>query len=487
MMRSQNNPLPVIVVAEEGQEQKVIQAFRLGAVDSIQWPAHEPEVINVVERCLEQIHIKREREALSDNLHRVNETLKQRVDDLVAVYNMGRSVTSITDLTLLFNTILENGLKVSHADIGWMLVLDEPSHRFVLEAYSNLPESFSAYLHKPWDDGISSIVAQSGKPYNAMGETLVDRKIGFLGKSVLIVPIKVRGQIRGVIVTMRKKAEAFTRNEQALLEALTDYASIALVNAFLLDSVKERAKRWEKSATFSELAEKVTNSRLQTTRTDVSEAVKELKQIFQELAAVSNPQWTEEQLKAINEMQYEIKVLEGVATSLNAPCQGQQVGMQNRFKVNVALNTLKAKLQPFFEQCAITLDVQLLLEDVEISGYPCLFEIAVEGLSGIALRLCRTDGKVQVTANEEGGKIFIFFDSDTGERSVDEIKKAWEEPEGELPFQQRCFSGLSSDLQLMKSIAPAMNAILMVEQAPSGGTRLTLRLPMEKNQIKHGH
>jgi len=174
---------------------------------------------------------------------------------------------------------------------------------------------------------------------------------------------------------------------------------------------------------FSELAEKVTNSRLQTTRTDVSEAVKELKQIFQELAAVSNPQWTEEQLKAINEMQYEIKVLEGVATSLNAPCQGQQVGMQNRFKVNVALNTLKAKLQPFFEQCAITLDVQLLLEDVEISGYPCLFEIAVEGLSGIALRLCRTDGKVQVTANEEGGKIFIFFDSDTGERSVDEIKK----------------------------------------------------------------
>jgi len=250
MMRSQNNPLPVIVVAEEGQEQKVIQAFRLGAVDSIQWPAHEPEVINVVERCLEQIHIKREREALSDNLHRVNETLKQRVDDLVAVYNMGRSVTSITDLTLLFNTILENGLKVSHADIGWMLVLDEPSHRFVLEAYSNLPESFSAYLHKPWDDGISSIVAQSGKPYNAMGETLVDRKIGFLGKSVLIVPIKVRGQIRGVIVTMRKKAEAFTRNEQALLEALTDYASIALVNAFLLDSVKERAKRWEKSATF---------------------------------------------------------------------------------------------------------------------------------------------------------------------------------------------------------------------------------------------
>jgi len=52
-LASQGIRAPVIVVAEKGQEQSVIQAFRLGAVDALFWPARDAEVVRVVERALE--------------------------------------------------------------------------------------------------------------------------------------------------------------------------------------------------------------------------------------------------------------------------------------------------------------------------------------------------------------------------------------------------------------------------------------------------
>ena len=40
---------PVLVIAGKGQEQDIIQAFRLGAADYLMWPAREAEVLSAVE------------------------------------------------------------------------------------------------------------------------------------------------------------------------------------------------------------------------------------------------------------------------------------------------------------------------------------------------------------------------------------------------------------------------------------------------------
>ena len=54
-LSSQGSTAPLIVIAGKGQEQDVIQAFRLCANDVLLWPAREAEVVSAVERVLTQV------------------------------------------------------------------------------------------------------------------------------------------------------------------------------------------------------------------------------------------------------------------------------------------------------------------------------------------------------------------------------------------------------------------------------------------------
>ena len=55
---------PVLVIASKGQEQDIIQAFRLGAADYVLWPARDAEVLSAVERVLSRVHETRDRQRL---------------------------------------------------------------------------------------------------------------------------------------------------------------------------------------------------------------------------------------------------------------------------------------------------------------------------------------------------------------------------------------------------------------------------------------
>ncbi len=66
---------PLVVVAEKGQEQSVIQAFRLGAADAIFWPARDAEVVRVVERALQQTRETRARQRLGQQLEATRQEL----------------------------------------------------------------------------------------------------------------------------------------------------------------------------------------------------------------------------------------------------------------------------------------------------------------------------------------------------------------------------------------------------------------------------
>ncbi|TLN19854.1 response regulator, partial [bacterium] len=121
-LASQGLAIPVILLASKGQEVDIIQTFRLGAADYLPWPAREPEVINVVERVLKQVHDQRERERLSRQLHNTNQELQQRVRELTAIFSVGKAVTSVTDQSQVFEKILEGATHVTQAELGWFML-----------------------------------------------------------------------------------------------------------------------------------------------------------------------------------------------------------------------------------------------------------------------------------------------------------------------------------------------------------------------------
>jgi DNA-binding response OmpR family regulator len=291
-LRSQGVMMPVLVTGKEGQEADALQAFRLGAHDFLAKPLREAEALAAVERALGEVRLRRERQQLAEQLAESNRQLESRVRELSTLYAVGKAVISTTDLRELLSKIIEGSLYVAEADIGWILLQDESDGQLILRAQRNLPTGFARKLEQTWDDGMSSLVVLSGEPLRMHGEGLKRFEFSKHSEAVLLTPIKVGGQSLGVVSVARRKLQPFSDREQALLEALSDYAAIALVNARLLEALEAKAKRLQQALEEGQADERPW-------RVEIMRHLAGLRNKLAEVAALTGETRTREDLQAV--------------------------------------------------------------------------------------------------------------------------------------------------------------------------------------------
>ncbi len=263
-LAAQSVSSPLVVVAEKGEEQSVIQAFRLGAVDALFWPARDAEVVRVVERALQQTREARARQKLGQQLESTHQELERKLRELNIMLAIGKAVISIKDQRQLFDRILEGALQVAEADMSWLMLRDDKSKSFLLTAQRNLPAGWAKKLNQPLDDGISALVALSGEALTIHGLPLEKFKVAALGKSAAVLPIKVQNEVIGILVVVRKSEREIDKNTRILLEAAADFASISLVHAQLFRAIDEtagaaRSNEKNRNAMFESLRESIRN------------------------------------------------------------------------------------------------------------------------------------------------------------------------------------------------------------------------------------
>ncbi len=211
-------------------------------MDVILWPARDAEVVQVVERALQQTHETRVRLQLDRQLEAINQELQRKVHELTTILSIGKAVTSTTDPRRLFKLIVEGAMQVAESETSWLMIRDENTRAFLLTAHRNLPESWAKKINQPLDDGISSLVAVSAETLSIHGGPLEKFKVASLGRSAAVVPIKVQSEVIGLLIVVRKADREIDKVAQSLLEAVADYASISLVNARLFRVVEQNAE-----------------------------------------------------------------------------------------------------------------------------------------------------------------------------------------------------------------------------------------------------
>jgi DNA-binding response OmpR family regulator len=266
-LTSQGVNTPLMVIANKGQEHDIIQAFRLGAVDYISWPSRDAEVLSAVEHVLRRVQEGRDRQRLGKQVTEINHELQRTVRELTAIMNIGKAVISITDQRILFQKIVDGAGQVTEANMAWLLVRDQETRAFLLTAQRGLPDVWAKKTNMPLDDGVSALVALSGETLAMAGEPLQKFRIANLGKSVCVVPIKVQSEVIGLLLVVRKEARPFNKSEQTLLEAVSDYASISLVNARLFRILNDTVQT-------ARAGEKRQNTILEAVRSSVNEELK---------------------------------------------------------------------------------------------------------------------------------------------------------------------------------------------------------------------
>lgn len=207
-------------------------------MDALFWPARDAEVVRVVERALQQTRAARTQQKLDRQLEAAQRELERRVRDLSTVLGFSKAVVSMTDTRQFFGRLLDGALKIAEADMAWFAVRDDQSQGFLLNAYRNLPAGWAKKLNQPLDDGLSSLVSQSGRSLTIHGAPLAQFRIAVLGKSAAVLPVRVHEQVIGILVVVRRADREFDRNTAAALEALADFAGISLVYDRLFKAVE---------------------------------------------------------------------------------------------------------------------------------------------------------------------------------------------------------------------------------------------------------
>ena len=367
-LNSQGISTPVIVISQKGTEGDIIQAFRLGATDYLLWPVREAEVVSAVERVLTQVRERRERDHLARQLQQTNQELQFRLRELTTIFAVGKAVTSITDQRTLFDKIVEGSLKVTQADLGWFLLRDDTLKTFILAAHRNLPASLVGRQNQPWDDGISSLVAMSGESLSIFGDPLKRFKISTLGQAALISPIKVQKQVIGLLVVLRKAARPFGPSEQNLLEAVSDYASISLVNARLFRALEERARSLQTTAENSERGEKINNELLQSVNHELHRPLGQVSAAIDRLAEGQVGKLLAEQRQVLSFGQEQLQELNRIMDAINAQRQ------TDLLKAGVSVNLVEiarqsiSHMQRYAQQNGLALLSELPSEPVHARG-----------------------------------------------------------------------------------------------------------------------
>jgi signal transduction histidine kinase/DNA-binding response OmpR family regulator len=249
-LRKAGKHIPTILMTFHGSEETAVNAFRLGARDYIIKPFTVEEMTEAIDRALAEARLRRERDELTRHLLQANRQLEQHVKELRILYGLGRSVTSLLDLELVLNRVVEAAVYLTGAEEGSLMLIDEEGGDLYMRAARGVGEKHARGFRVRVEDSIAGRVLRTGEPISLGGTEEDDSykvKTDYFVKALLNVPLKVGGEVIGVLaVNNRDAARAFSSRHLRMLIALADYASISIYNARLYQDLGESRDQIEK-------------------------------------------------------------------------------------------------------------------------------------------------------------------------------------------------------------------------------------------------
>lgn len=170
-------------------------------------------------------------------------------ETLEVLLEAGQVLASTLDLGSVLKTVLELSSRVVGAESASLMLLNEKTQELYFDVALGLGEEASR-TRLQMGQGIAGAVALSHVPdiihdvsRDPRWSRAVDERSGFTTRSILAVPLLLKGRLIGVVEAINKKDGRFDETDRRTLEALAAQAAIAIDNARLFASVKEEKRK----------------------------------------------------------------------------------------------------------------------------------------------------------------------------------------------------------------------------------------------------
>jgi diguanylate cyclase (GGDEF)-like protein len=169
------------------------------------------------------------------------------LEDYAVLHDIAKSLTSTLQLDQVLKNIMQKVQELMSADTWSLLLLDEKTNELYFEIATGQAGDKLKDVRIKLGEGIAGWVAQSGQAAivhdvakDPRFAPEVDRVTSLRTHSVIAVPIRGKERVLGVVEIVNYVGRrAFDEKDLGLLQAMADYAAIALENAFHVQRIHE--------------------------------------------------------------------------------------------------------------------------------------------------------------------------------------------------------------------------------------------------------
>jgi signal transduction histidine kinase len=390
-------------------------------------------------------------------------TGSKSVASLERLIEIGRSLNSTLELRPLLQRIAVAARQLTNTEATSILLLDRKSGQLYFEAATNLPGIRSIVV--PMEGSIAGLVVQSGKPVvvpdvrsDPHFYRQADQQSEFSTRSILAVPMVVRGNVIGVLEAVNKREEVeFTRDDVEMLTVLGGQAAVAVQNALLFQQ--------------SDL---------------VAEIVHEMRTPL--MSVIGYAELMQQSGMTLEQCRQFASIIEGEAERLT--------GLANSFldlariesgraslawapvDLSTVIHMAVSVLAPQAQAKQVGLAIDITDDLLPIVGDGQRLHQALLNLIGNGIKYCRPGDSVTITARRKDGALVVSV-ADTGPGIPADALPHIFERFYRVPGAEEQAVGSGLGLTITRKIVEAHGGEITVESEEGRGTTFTFTLPLE--------
>ena len=236
--------LPIIFLADQQHPALMREALQSGISAFLEPPLNTDEIIDAVQSSIKRA--RRIGDWVRKEVKGTTTSLEKRVSEMEVLLAIGRDVTGSLDLDSVLKNVVGAAVKLTNAEEGSLLLLDEDTDELYMRAGHNFEDGFVRSFRLPVSDTLAGQVLETGEPLNLSKDALHKIQTAYLVQALVYVPLKFEDQVIGVLgVDNRHHRLPFTDRDVLLISLLADYAAIAIENARLYQASENQRSKFQ--------------------------------------------------------------------------------------------------------------------------------------------------------------------------------------------------------------------------------------------------
>ena len=406
--------------------------------------------------------------------------LERRVAALERILKISQILTSTLQLEPLLQTIIQAATELTDTQAGSIMLVDKSTGELRFEAASGSKREEVKRVTVPLEGSIAGWIVREGKPLmipdvrqDPRFYTRVDETTDFETRSILGVPLQVKGEVIGVLEALNKTGDGiFTPADVQTLSTLAAHAAIAIENARLLTEIQ---KAYEELSELDRLKSEfvaIASHELQTPLTIILGYASFLKQEATGTAS--------EQLDIVLRSALRLRSLINDMINLRHIETGEAELELEQLSLNELVTTITAEFASLAEAKKQTIGIKLASQLPTVKADRQKLHLVLANLLSNAIKFTPEGGSIRVAVEANGNEVWVSV-RDTGigipPREQESIFDRFYQVE---PSLTRRFEGIGLGLSIAKGMVELHGGRIWVESVEGMGSSFTFALPLSE-------